>query len=77
MNDAVVAIDNDGRVYVITLAGLEVFTPKGEALGIIPVPVKAQNLVFGGKDGHTLYVVGHGNLYKIPTLSQKFTGRAK
>lgn len=71
------AIDNDGRVYVITLAGLEVFTPKGEALGIIPVPVKAQNLVFGGKDGHTLYVVGHGNLYKIPTLSQKFTGRAK
>ncbi|MES1254608.1 MAG: SMP-30/gluconolactonase/LRE family protein [Acidobacteriota bacterium] len=71
------AIDSEGRVYAISNAGVEVFTAKGEALGIIPVPVKAQNLAFGGPDGKTLYIVGHGNLYKVRMLAQRFAGRAK
>jgi gluconolactonase len=71
------AVDNDGRVYAISNAGIEVFTAKGEALGVIPVPVKAQNLAFGGKDGKTLYIVGMGNLYKVGMLAQKYGGRAK
>ncbi|MGA2564834.1 MAG: SMP-30/gluconolactonase/LRE family protein, partial [Steroidobacteraceae bacterium] len=60
-----------------------VFTAKGAALGIIPLPIKAQNLAFAGKDGRMLYIVGHsktardGNLYKIHMLARKFTGRAK
>lgn len=70
-------IDNDGRVYAISMAGIEVFTPAGENLGAIPVPVKPQNLAFGGKDGRTLYIVGHGNLYRVSTLARKFAGRAK
>jgi gluconolactonase len=79
MNNGIdgMAIDNDGRVYAISNAGIEVFTPKGEALGVIPVPVKAQNLAFGGKDGRTLFIVGHGNLYKVLMLARKFAGRAK
>ena len=71
------AIDSDGRVYAISNAGIEVFTAKGEAVGVIPVPVKAQNLAFGGKDGKTLYIVGMGNLYKVGMLAQKYGGRAK
>ena len=70
-------IDNDGRVYAISMAGIEVFAPNGDNLGVIPVPVKAQNLAFGGKDGRTLYIVGHGNLYRVSTLARKYVGRAK
>ena len=76
-------VDNDGRLYVISNAGIEVFTAKGAALGIIPLPIKAQNLAFAGKDGRMLYIVGHsktardGNLYKIHMLARKFTDRAK
>jgi gluconolactonase len=41
------------------------------------MPIKVQNLAFGGKDGKTLYVVGRGNLFRVSMISQKFTGRAK
>jgi sugar lactone lactonase YvrE len=47
------------------------------------MPIKAQNLAFGGTDGRTLYIVGHGlqardgNLYKLRMLARKFTDRAK
>jgi gluconolactonase len=76
-------IDNEGRLYVISNAGIEVFDPQGHALGIIALPIKAQNLAFAGKDGRTLYIVGHsktardGNLYKVRMLAQRYTGRAK
>jgi gluconolactonase len=76
-------IDNDGRLYVISNAGIEVFTSTGAALGIIALPIKAQNLAFAGKDGRTLYIVGHsksardGNLYKVRMLARRYTGRAK
>ena len=85
MNNGIdgMTIDNDGNVYVISNAGIEVFAPSGDALGVLPLPIKAQNLAFGGTDGRTLYVVGHGlqsrdgNLYKIHMLARKFSGRAK
>ena len=76
-------IDNDGRVYAISNAGIEVFSPKGESVGAMTLPFKAQNLAFAGKDGKTLYIVGHsftardGSLYKIQMLAEKFAGRAK
>jgi gluconolactonase len=79
MNNGIdgMTVDNDGRVYVISMGGIEVFTPKGENIGTIKLPVKAQNLAFSGKDGRTLYVVGHGNLFKVRTLARKVVGRAK
>jgi gluconolactonase len=70
-------IDNDGRVYATSGAGVEVFAPSGENLGVIPTPINPQNLAFAGKDGRTLYMVGHGNLFKVRTLSSKVVGRAK
>lgn len=70
-------IDNDGRVYATSAAGVEVFAPSGENLGVIPTPINPQNLAFAGKDGRTLYMVGHGNLFKVATLASKVVGRAK
>lgn len=71
------AVDAEGRLYVASNAGIEVFNDKGEALGVIPLPKKPQNLAFAGKDKKTLYVVGRGAAYRIPLLTAGFAGRAK
>jgi len=71
------AIDNEGRLYVASNKGIEVFDEKGKALGIIPIPQKPQNLAFAGKDKKTLYVVGRGAAYKIAALTPGFKGRIK
>jgi gluconolactonase len=72
------AVDSDGRVYAATNSGVEVFSPRGELLGVLPVQWGAeagnirhpQNLAFGGADRKTLYMVGGGTVYKVRTLSQ-------
>jgi gluconolactonase len=71
------AVDAAGRLYVASNAGIEVFGAAGEALGVIPLPKKPQNLAFAGPGKNTLYVVGRGAAYKIAVLSPGFTGRAK
>jgi gluconolactonase len=71
------AIDNEGRVYAATTAGVQVFSPQGQHLGTIPVSRPPQNLAFAGADKKTLYLVGRGAAYKIQMLSQGFLGRAK
>ncbi len=71
------AVDSDGRVYAATNAGVEVFSPDGELLGVMPVQWgtehdrirKPQNVAFGGADRRTLYIVGSGTIYKVRTLS--------
>ena len=72
-----IAVDDTGRVYVASNAGVEIFTEKGEAVGVIPLPKKPQNLAFAGTDKKTLYVVGRGDAYKIKVLTAGFKGRAK
>jgi gluconolactonase len=72
------AVDSEGRVYAATNAGVEVFSARGELLGVMPVQWgaengnirKPQNLAFGGRDRKTLYIVGSGTIYKVRTLSQ-------
>jgi sugar lactone lactonase YvrE/rhodanese-related sulfurtransferase len=71
------AVDSENRVYVATNAGVEVFSAKGETLGVIALPNKPQNLAFAGKDKKTLFVVGRGAAYRIPLLAQGYLGRAK
>ena len=71
------AIDAEGRLYVASNAGIEVFDATGTALGIITLPHKPQNLAFAGKDKKTLYVVGRGAAYKIALKTAGFSGRAK
>lgn len=62
-----IATDEAGRVYVATNAGIEVFSPQGQALGTIALPKKPQNLAFAGKDRSQLYAVGRGSVFRIAT----------
>jgi gluconolactonase len=64
------AVDRDGRLFVATTVGVQVFSPRGEALGVIPLPRQPQNLAFAGVDRSTLYVVGRGTVYRIATLTR-------
>jgi gluconolactonase len=78
-------VDNDGRLYVTTNAGVEVFSPNGELLGVIASVWggesfnlrKPQNVAFGGPDRKTLYIVGAGAVFKVQLLAQGIQGRAK
>ncbi|MEP9401914.1 SMP-30/gluconolactonase/LRE family protein [Sphingomonas silueang] len=65
-----IAVDAEGRVFVATSAGVEVFGADGAALGILPIPNAPQNLAFGGADRSKLYVVGRGSVYRIATLTR-------
>jgi gluconolactonase len=71
------AIDNDGRVYAATSAGVEVFSAKGDHLGTIPVSRAPQNIAFAGPDKKTLYIVGRGSAFKVELQAAGFKGRAK
>jgi gluconolactonase len=73
-------IDDEGRLYALTEAGIEVVSPSGQHLGVIPVwciTRRCQDLTFGGDDKRTLYVAGGGTVLRIPMLARGFAGRAK
>jgi gluconolactonase len=71
------AIDAQGRVYAVANGGVQVFSPKGEHLGTIPVNPQPQNIAFAGADKKTLYIVGRGSAWKVRMLAEGFKGRAK
>jgi len=54
------AVDAQGRLYVTGDAGIYVFAPDGEKLGVIPVPRRAITLTFAGPDRNYLYVGAMG-----------------
>jgi sugar lactone lactonase YvrE len=73
-------IDDEGRLYALTEAGIEVVSASGQHLGVIPVwciTRRCQDLTFGGPDKRTLYVAGGGTVLRIPMLARGFGGRAK
>ena len=73
-------IDEEGRLYALTEAGIEVVSSTGEHLGVIPVwciTRRCQDLTFGGPEKQTLYIAGGGTLLRMPMLARGFTGRAK
>lgn len=52
------AFDDDGRLYLASAVGLQVFDPTGRYSGVIhkPQPAFLSNVIFGGSDFKTLYV---------------------
>ncbi len=56
------AIDSAGRLYVSSEPGVQVFSPEGKYLGLIPTPRAVISAAFSGPDKKTLYVVGSGGL---------------
>jgi gluconolactonase len=63
-------MDRDGRLYVTTLTGIQVFDPQGKYLGTIKVPRQPSNVAFAGPDKKTLYITARQGLYRINMLSQ-------
>lgn len=55
-------IDAAGRIYVTTGPGVQVLSPEGKYLGLIPAPRGVISVAFSGPGKKTLYVVGGGAL---------------
>jgi gluconolactonase len=64
-----IAVDADGRVYVATSTGVQIFSAAGQPLGTIALPNAPQNLAFGGPDRSKLFIVGRGSVYRLSTLT--------
>ena len=55
------AIDNEGRLYVTSGdPGIQVFSPDGKYLGIIPLPRSSSSIAFAGPGKKVLYAKGAG-----------------
>jgi gluconolactonase len=54
------AVDSDGRLYVTSNPGVQVFDNTGRFLGLIPTPRSVISVAFAGSGKQTLYVVGSG-----------------
>ena len=73
-------LDDQGRLYALTDAGVEVVSPAGVHLGVIPawcITRRCQNLTFGGPDKRTLYIAGGGTLLRIQMLARGIRERVK
>ena len=57
-----VARGPDGRVYVAN-GQVFVYAPDGKQVGRIDVPERPLQLLFGGQDGRTLFILTHHALY--------------
>jgi hypothetical protein len=59
-----VATDGEGRVYVAN-GQVFVYAPDGRELGRVDIPERPLQLVFGGPDRQTLFVLTHHALYAV------------
>ncbi|MBE9511967.1 MAG: SMP-30/gluconolactonase/LRE family protein [Bacteroidetes bacterium] len=60
-------IDELGNIYVATYMGIQVFSQKGEFIGIINLPVFPVSCCFGDEDMKTIYATCYDKIYKIRT----------
>lgn len=80
-------IDSMGRLYVTSNPGVQVISPDGKYLGLIPTPENVISVAFSGPNKKTLYaVISHregtpphlsARIITIPMLAQGYRGRAK
>ena len=81
------AVDSEGRIYVAAGSAVNIISPAGETLGIIPGPQGLHGVAFGGEDKRTLFgIVFYGawgtaaarnQVVAIDVLSQGYLGRSK
>jgi sugar lactone lactonase YvrE len=60
------AQDAKGNVYMAA-GQVFVYSPEGRRVDIIEVPERPLHLVFGGKDGRTLFILTQASLYAVRT----------
>src|ERR1700761_8598568 len=58
--------DKAGNVY-LAAGQVQVFSPDGKLIGRIDVPERPIDLVFGGPDYRTLFILTHASLYAVRT----------
>ena len=58
------AQDSEGNVY-LAAGQIFVYSPAGKLLGRIDVPERPHDILFGGKDGRTLYMLSDHSLYAV------------
>ena len=61
-----VAVAGDGNVYIANGQVL-VYAPDGKQVGQIDVPERPIQILFGGADGRTLFILTHHTLYAVKT----------
>jgi hypothetical protein len=62
------AQDTAGNVY-LAAGQIQVYSPAGKLIGRIDVPERPIDLVFGGPDHRTLFILTHASLYSVRTKS--------
>lgn len=64
-----VTTDEKGNVY-IAAGQVYVYDPAGKLIDSIVIPERPSQLLFGGVDGHTLFILARSSLYAIRTLNK-------
>jgi hypothetical protein len=59
-----VAVGPNGNIYVAN-GQIFVYNPEGAQIARIDVPQRPIDLIFGGDDGRTLYILAHRTLYSV------------
>jgi gluconolactonase len=65
-------VDTDGRYYVATRTGVQIFLPDGTAAGTIRLPQYPVSVTFGGRHNDVLYMVGESSVWSIQTRVHGF-----
>jgi len=63
------ALDREGRVYITTVKGIQVFDAEGQYLGTVAVARQPANVAFAGPDKRTLYITAREGLYRLEMLA--------
>jgi len=58
--------DSEGNVY-LAAGQVFVYNSSGKPIDTIPVPERPLQLVFGGKDRHSLFILTHSSVYAVRT----------
>ena len=66
------AVDTDGRYYVATKSGVQIFMPDTTYVGTIWVPQYPVSITFGGANNDVLYMVGESSAWAIQTKARGF-----
>jgi sugar lactone lactonase YvrE len=64
-----VTVDEKGNVY-LAAGQVYVYNPSGEWIDTLEVPERPSQLLFGGPDGHTLFILARGSLYAMQTINK-------
>jgi hypothetical protein len=62
-----VTVDDKGNVY-IAAGQVFVYSPSGDLIDTIEIPERPSQLLFGGTDGGTLFVLARSALYAVQTI---------